>query len=54
MLSKAGASNVVPQNQDFLKVDPEDPQYSNVTHMYVSGISDVFYMLYDLRMSGIV
>lgn len=35
MLERAGASNVMPKNQDFLSVDPNDVEYANVTHMYV-------------------
>ncbi|KAH9481642.1 25S rRNA (cytosine-C(5))-methyltransferase rcm1 [Psilocybe cubensis] len=33
MLSKAGCSNALPINADFLTTDPQDPQFSNVTHI---------------------
>ncbi|PPQ83431.1 hypothetical protein CVT25_007022 [Psilocybe cyanescens] len=33
MLSKAGCSNVSPINADFLTIDPQDPQFINVTHI---------------------
>ncbi|KAG8837577.1 hypothetical protein FRB91_008050 [Serendipita sp. 411] len=33
MLDRAGASNVVPRNQDFLSVDPLDSEYQSVTHI---------------------
>ncbi|KAF4614075.1 hypothetical protein D9613_007884 [Agrocybe pediades] len=33
MLSKAGCSNVSPINADFLTTDPNDPQFSAVTHI---------------------
>lgn len=33
MLERAGASNVMPKNQDFLSVDPNDVEYANVTHI---------------------
>ncbi|CAG8730423.1 12079_t:CDS:2, partial [Acaulospora colombiana] len=32
MLERAGATNVVTKNLDFLSVDPFDPEYSNATH----------------------
>jgi hypothetical protein len=35
MLERAGAKNVITKNVDFLSVNPHDPEYSNVTHMYV-------------------
>ncbi|KAG8813089.1 hypothetical protein FRC18_002675 [Serendipita sp. 400] len=46
MLDRAGASNVVPRNQDFLSVDPLDSEYQSVTHILLdpscsgSGIVD--------------
>lgn len=36
MLERAGATNVVAKNRDFTTVDPLDPEYANVTHMYVA------------------
>ncbi|KAF8907329.1 S-adenosyl-L-methionine-dependent methyltransferase [Gymnopilus junonius] len=33
MLSKAGCSNTVPINADFLTIDPHDTQYSSATHI---------------------
>lgn len=36
MVKRAGASNVTVKNQDFLTIDPLDPDYANVTHMFVS------------------
>jgi hypothetical protein len=36
MLERAGATNVVTKNRDFTTVDPLDPEYANVTHMYVA------------------
>lgn len=35
MLSKAGCRNVEPVHADFLTVDPIDPTYGKVTHMWV-------------------
>ncbi|KAF8969257.1 S-adenosyl-L-methionine-dependent methyltransferase [Flammula alnicola] len=33
MLSKAGCSNVLPINTDFLTIDPNDAQFTSVTHI---------------------
>lgn len=33
MVKKAGATNVHAKNQDFLSVDPLDPDYANATHI---------------------
>jgi putative methyltransferase len=35
MLERAGAANVTPKNFDFLSVDPFNPDYADVSHMYV-------------------
>jgi putative methyltransferase len=36
MVSRAGCTNVEPVNSDFLTVDPLDPKFAKVTHMYVT------------------
>lgn len=42
MVKKAGAANVRIKNQDFLSVDPFDPEYAKVSHMYV--VPDTVYL----------
>jgi len=54
MLKRAGATSVTPKNQDFLSVDPLDPDYANVSHMFVVypphlPSADIFYKDYWIR-----
>lgn len=37
MIGKAACKNVTPVNTDFLTVDPSDPKYLPVTHMFLAG-----------------
>ncbi|KAK4056352.1 hypothetical protein OIO90_002495 [Microbotryomycetes sp. JL221] len=35
MCQKAGASNIIPMNTDFLSIKPDDPKIKNITHILV-------------------
>ena len=37
MLDRAKCSNVEPMNADFLAVDPSDPKYALVSHMWAGS-----------------